>query len=77
MPGCTAARKDRFSAVLARIVVACIVLLAALGLAVWIVGARLPVWGWVCVWPAALVAVLLLFARTLTGRRDPRLSGVA
>lgn len=77
MPDCTAARADRFSAALARLALTCTVLLGALGVAAWIVRAGLPVWGWVCVWPAALASVLLLFLRTLTARTDPRLSGAA
>ena len=75
MPECTAARVDRFSAAVARIALTLAVLLAALGIAAWIVHAALPAWVCVCVWPDALTVGLLLFLRTLGPRPDPRLAG--
>ncbi len=75
MPRHTAARSDRFSATLARAALTLAVLLAALGLAAWIVRTPLPAWEWACVWLDALTLAPLLFLRTLTPRPDPRLAG--
>jgi len=74
MPEYTAARSDRFSASLARTALTLAVLLAALGMAAWIVRTPLPGWVWVCVWPDALILAPVLFLRTLTPRTDPRLA---
>jgi uncharacterized protein (DUF983 family) len=75
MPEYTAARADRFSATLARTALTLAALLAALGMAAWILRAPLPAWVWVCVWSDALILTPLLFLRTLTPRVDPRLAG--
>src|SRR5581483_8626651 len=45
---------DCFSASLARTALTLAVLLAALGMAAWILRAPVPAWVWVCVWPDAL-----------------------
>ena len=75
MPAHTAARADRFSASLARTALTLAVLLAALGMAAWILPVPVPAWVWVCVWSDALILAPVLFLRTLTPRTDPRLAG--
>jgi hypothetical protein len=74
MPECTAARADRLSAALARIVLACAALLFAGGLGAWIVRVALPGWAWACVWPDTGVLALWLLLRAFPPRRDPRLA---
>lgn len=71
----TAARADRVSTLMWRVLAVSAVLLAAIGQAALILHAALPAWTWAFILPDTLTVALHAFIRSLAPRTDPRIYG--
>ena len=71
----TAARADRVSALVARILLVSSVLLAAVGQAALILHTALPAWTWAFILPNTLALAVYAFLRSLAPRTDHRIYG--
>jgi hypothetical protein len=71
----TAARADRFSATMARLLLVCAVLLAATGQAAYILRIALPGWSCAAVLLDTIAVAVYAFIRSLTPRVDHRIYG--
>jgi hypothetical protein len=71
----TAARADRVSALMARVLLIAAVLLAATGQAALILHVALPAWAWAFILPDTLAVAVYAFLRSLTPRPDHRIYG--
>lgn len=66
----TAARADRFSAALARLLILCGAVLAALGLSALMLRASFPLWGWIA-WAPDVLTLSVLAASRMVAPRPP------
>lgn len=71
----TAARADRVSALMGRVLLIAAVLLAATGQAALILRVALPAWAWVFILPDTLAVAVYAFLRSLAPRPDHRIYG--